>query len=248
MDTILNAGEEFKHEKSISEAKDLVRKLLALANNAGATDHEADAFMTRAASIMAAYNIRETELAPETPSIGRLIITGQHWDIWVMSLVSASATLNACDGATFVYKHDVTGAEFVGREMNREAAKAMLFYLVEQVEREYKAALPRGLSQHERAEFRRTFKLACSRRISTRASNIIYAMKTNNDVAKASTGSTALVVSHSFDEQREEIKEWMNQEGLQWKTRKSRGTRWGNGSEAGRAAGDRIQLQAQLKG
>lgn len=234
-----------EHALTAAQAKDKIRKLLALANNPGATEGEANNAMTMAAGLMAAYNITETQVSTDSVPVGRLVVEG-NWDIWVMSLVSAAAKLNACDGASHVYKKDVRGAEFIGREVNREAAKMMLLYLVDEVEREYKKALPKGLTQARRSEFRRTFKLSCARRISIRASNIIYEMRKNDMVAKAATGSTALVVAGSFDQQMNDIKKWMENEGFKFKTRKSRGRGYGSGTEAGRAAGERIPLQKQL--
>lgn len=238
---------------TIQEHQDVaekIRKLLALARNSGASEGEASNAMQFAAALMVKYNISEEDLGSDDKAaraaIEELRVTGD-WDLWASFIVGAAATLNTCRGFfTPGWKHNIVAATFVGRAANREMAVEMFKYLVDQVEIEYKRALPKGLTQHDRAEFRRTFKNACARRLHSRANTIIWELQHDNATAQRLTGSTALVIAESFTEQLEDIAKWMKDQNIILKSRKSRGGGYGNGSAAGRAAGDRIQIQKQL--
>jgi hypothetical protein len=138
------------------------------------------------------------------------------------------------------------GLQFVGRQDNIDAAEATLLFLSRQVEAVYKARLPKGVDKRDRAEYRRTFKDACANRISTRANQLMRDMVLNNDLAKAATGSTALVVQGYFEQCFKEAEDMMKEEFPDIKSTE-RKYKYGLGSLDGREAGDQVKLRQEVK-
>ena len=161
-------------------------------------------------------------------------------------MVSAAAVLNACSAYVNTTPDGYKLYRVVGEAHNREACKLMYEYLCKEVEKFYKIYLPKGMTQRDRANFRRTFKFACAVRLSTRAREIIRELRTNEQVAQEHTGSTALVVSNYFTNQLNEIEKWLVDQGIRLIHTKSKGRSGGLGTSAGLEAGNSINLQRKL--
>lgn len=224
-----------------------VRKLLRLAQDAGATVGEAENAMAMASALMAKYNIEQDQLVDKPKASIGMTTTRGEWDLWANHCMGAAAKLNACDSSFMSYQGGMTGAIFYGRQESREAAVIMFLYLVNEVEKAYKQKLPPGMTKKARAEYRRTFKHACASRLHGRAIEIVDQMKKNDQIAHQATGCTALVVAHSFDQQLQETELWMDEQGFKFKENKSRGPSMGRGTMDGVRAADNIRLQNQLK-
>ena len=217
--------------------QDKIAKLLALANDPGATEAEADTAMQMAAALMAKYGIE----APKSKIDRRRGHFDQPYDMW---LVAASAELVG----SHWYYYKTGDFVFVSDEVTRESAYALWVYLHNARERTYREHLPRGLSKTDRAEFRRTFKTAFGIRIRRRVTEIVNALKQNDEAAMAATGSRALVVASSIEQRINEAKNWLEAEGMVviTKARRSRPTRFGSGTAAGRTAADATPLRTEI--
>lgn len=217
-----------------------IEKLLRLANNEGATEHEAARAMEMASALMLKYNISvslgETD---EDVSVDRgSPLT--YPDPWQVFLASAAAYLYNCK----IIRLPQYGVQFVGRAHNRDAAEQTFLFLLDQVEAFYKIALPRGLSKPARADFRRSFKLACASRVYHRAEEIMQQFRNNDAKALEYTGSKALVVVQSIDQQLKECEAFM--ETLNLRDSRAVSYKTGTGTLAGRKAGDQVKLNHQV--
>ena len=65
------------------------------------------------------------------------------------------------------------GFAFIGRPDNTDAAEMTMMWLTQQIKELYKANLPKGLTQPQRQEFRKTFKVACAHRVYLRAAEFV---------------------------------------------------------------------------
>lgn len=92
----------------------------------------------------------------------------------------------------------------VGREENIELTEQTMMWLMRQVELLYKQNLPRGLSQRDRAQFRKNFKVNCAHRVYLRAIELMREMRFNDAAAGQATGQNALVVQGYFETLKEE--------------------------------------------
>ena len=229
----------------IDSIKDKIRKLLAMgAKDSGATEDEAETAMKIAASLMAKHGIEASTLGAQAEAnkarwgtrIDKMMKTHQ------IMLASAAGVLYGCGFVT--HDRGATGLTFIGRPDNIDAAEETLMWLMRQVEDFYKAALPSGLSQAARAEFRATFKQACAARVCNRAVKLIKDMSSGDQAAQA-TGSNALVVKGYFESLKAE-NQLVVKESQNVKPGRPMRLRHGNGSNAGYQAGDRVQLRRQV--
>lgn len=225
----------------MTEIRSKIEKLLRLASDRGATEDEAATAMRLAAGLMARHGI-EVKLEDEKPTVAVTRHAKTALRDYELQLAGASADLYGC--TIVVWDKGRLGVEFVGRSDNIDAAEQTMIFLQQQVEALYKEALPRGLTQAERAEFRRTFKFACAMRVRQRARQIVADLQTSEAAAQAATGSTALVVLSHFETLRRENEVALANFSL--KPRRAVVRAMGSGTAAGRAAGDRVQLARRV--
>lgn len=216
-----------------------IRKLLALAKDKGASEHEAATAMSMASALMLKHNIDHVDDkdAPGFVESRKSPILDQKWHFF---LAGAVASLFNCRA---VYTNIVVCHSFVGRPANVEAAADTYEYLIEQVELAYKQGLVAfkrqmgRIGKSERGEFRQTFKEACALRIYQRVKEIKAAER------NVIPDHRALVV---IDNDREKIDEVLAaggvKEGKEMTLRKS-----GFGTGAGASAANQIQLQKGVR-
>jgi hypothetical protein len=218
-----------------------IKKLLRLgASNSGASDAEAESAMSMAAALMAKHAVQVTLDGDDAPEAVRGAPDWKFDEVWHRECAAAAGYLYYCRAIFYGNK----GIAFVGRPDNIEACNATLHYLVAEVERLYKANLPKGLDKATRAEYRRTFKFACGRRLAARAWAIMETLRNDDAKAIAATGSKALVVVQSIDTQLAEADDMLKAAGV--KTAKNVMRKGGNGTLAGQRAGNTVQLQKQV--
>lgn len=221
---------------------DKIRKLQNMTVENGASEEEAETAMRMAMGLMARHGIEQSMIkGVEAPKAGIKQVSAafkKHM-IWC---AMAAAELYGCRLLTI--GGGKYGIEFVGRPDNIEASEMTMFWLINQMDGFYKQALPKGLSQPARAEFRRTFKEACSVRILRRARAMMDEMKTNDVAAQASTGSGALVVLGHFQQLTKENE--LALEGIKIRTGRARSLSIGSGTLGGMAAGDKIKLRKDI--
>lgn len=224
--------------------KDKIKKLMALANNAGATEHEAAQAMEMASALMIKYNIELPAEESNEVVQGPTVFMGfeEHWHTIAGQ---AAAYLFMCKVVTNMPRG--RGFYFIGRPTNIEMAVDTFDSLLKQIERLYKEHLPKGLSVTERANFRRTFKFSCANRVYARSVQIVENFKKTGLPEIEHSKSTALVVVDSIQQQIEEVRIFMQTkcEGLVVSPIKSRAA--GLGTSAGRLAGDRVKFAKEVK-
>ena len=215
--------------------KDKIRKLLAMAHDKGASEEEAATAMRLAMTLMARHGIEQSQLGAEKPKVHIDNATREATKKYELRVAQAAGALYGCN--VIARNQGKLGFDWVGRPTNIEAAELTYPWLLDQVEALYKMALPKGLSQGDRAEYRRTFKAACADRICSRAMALV---KDPGPVQ----GATALVVQGYFDELTAENRATIDS---QFKTRSMRmGFRLGNGSMDGARAGEQVKLRQEV--
>lgn len=178
--------------------------LLAMTPERGATEDESETAMKLAAALAAKHGIDLASIEG-----GKKIKMERKRDRTEMRLHQAYAAQAAAElfgVACELYKEGKEGFVFIGRDENVAMAEETMFWLFRQIEELYKSALPKGLSQKERAEFRRTFKPACALRVRERAIKIVRDM-VRSDAGARGTGHNALTVMGHFETLRREIRE-----------------------------------------
>lgn len=214
-----------------------IKKLLALGKNNN-NEHEAAQAMAMAAAMMAKHGIEQDQLKDaDKPTAGLgpwITMEAKYW----RTVARAAAHLYGGQSG-LPTKGATDRVRFAGRPEVREAAEETFAFIILQIEALYKAALPKGLSKTERAEFRATFKQACAARVEDRVGEIVHTLQTQ-DVA--ATGSTALVVANHRAIMAKEIEQLWSGKG-----KAARSPRVGNGSFAGWAAGDHVDLNQKVK-
>ncbi len=215
--------------------KDKIRKLLAVARDKGASEEEAATAMRLAMTLMARHGIEQSQLGAEKPKVHIDKATAEAVKKYELRVAQAAGALYGCN--VVAENGGNTGFCYVGRPANIEAAELTYLWLLDQVEALYKMALPKGLSQSDRAEYRRTFKAACAERVVARAYDLV---KNPGPIQ----GATALVVQGYFDELTAENRAAIDS---QLKTRSMKmNFRIGNGSMDGARAGENVKLRHEV--
>jgi Protein of unknown function (DUF2786) len=219
-----------------------IKKLLRLGQpNSGATDAEAHAAMQMASALMLKHNI-EVNLDDDRAQGATQGQFRLGYDAtWHYECASAAGLLYSC---RLVISRGTATIAFVGRADNIQACEITTQYLCAEVERLYKVALPKGMSKEERAEYRRSFKFACGRRIAARAWAIMETLRNDDLKAIEATGSRALVIVESIDAQLAEADAMLASMGVKVQAVKAK--RVGTGTIAGQTAGDSVELQKKV--
>ena len=222
----------------MSAIRERIRKLLALARDAGATSAEAEVALSKARQLMLDHGITDepTESTASPVRCGEIRDgLDNKWAIW---LGTAAAELY---GVSMLLRQE--GAYyFVGRPDNIAAAEETLLYLIEQVEAKYKLALGAlrdagANNKQTRAELRRTFKESAAVVVCRRVKEIIAAQHT------ARNGRALVVLNTAAKEAKDFVQEHI-------KPRTGRALTIGKsgiGTGAGIAAGKSIKLQGEVQ-
>lgn len=206
---------------------DKIRKLLALSAN-NPNEEEAASAMAKARELMLKHGIEEAALRPEAkPGV----IYGEPVEAnpWQRRTAEAAAQLA---GTKSLWYPSVGKSGFLGRPENVAASQLLWTWINDQVEQFYKSALPTGLSQRERAQYRKSFKWACANRILSRVHKI-----QSRDLPAAQSFALVLV-----DEVEAKLREDAVPTGKPMRTQ----ARHAEAFYAGRAAGDQVKLNKEV--
>jgi hypothetical protein len=167
-----------------------VRKLLALAGDAGATDNEREVAMRKAQQMIEEYNIdlSEDETRSRTIHIGRTFIIKAPYHHLVANAVAA-----LYHGYAMLDK-DTKELEFFGMVHQVEAIEETFVMVIDQIEDLYRVALKAfdgRLTKSQRAELRASFKDAAAARVFAQVRKILNSHKPD---------SRALVVLSELDQ------------------------------------------------
>lgn len=193
----------------IEKLKAKIAKLLNMTVENGCTEDEQESAMRMAAGLATRGGIELESIRQKEPgtaqrkAIKKAVY--QEFKIHQVFAAQAASILYGCD--LFLYDQGRGGLLFVGRDENVEMAEQTMFWLMRQVELLYKQSLPRGMSQRDRAEFRKTFKAACAQTVYRRAQELMRKMKQDEATAQEATGQNALIVQGYFEQLERENKE-----------------------------------------
>ena len=214
--------------------KDRIRKLLALARDAGATSAEAEAAMAKARAMMLENSIAEQDtLEAELKIIlSEGLDNGDKWQkliSWSVAKLLGCKTLQYLNGKV----------SFVGRPDLVDACEQLYAYVCEQIEAKYKLALAElgkhgTLDKATRGELRKTFKQAAAQAVVHKVYTIVRQQPSNE---------RALVVINQAEAAAEQF---IDDNITTKKSRALRPISTGIGTGAGYTAGKSIKLQDEV--
>lgn len=218
----------------------LVRKLLAMASDPGASDNERGVAMAKAQRLIEEHNIELGDLDNFEETIK--VVQGDRFAVkWKLPyhrvVFGAVAELYEC--RHLMWKLGANGHSFWGMSHQVEAAEETAIWIIAQIEDLYRVALKAfdgQLSKTQRAELRASFKDAAAARVVQRIFEIIAQRRINRD-------SRALVVVNTAKQKLDE----MVKEG-DIKSAKAVALREGFGTGAGYNAGAYVQIQKGMGG
>lgn len=223
---------------------ELIRKLLAVANDKAASENEAAMAMQKAQALMLKHGIKSINEETGKVEWGKRIVDLEKAHHYF--LAKGCALLYNCK---FIW-NDKSQHHFcfVGRPENHQAAEMTVYFIADQIERLYKAMLPKGMSKTERAQWRREFKHAASVRVYVRIGEMVSALQKNDKVAQEQVGCTALVVKNHMLALIEEADEFL---AGKISTKNARGRSMAikttHGGVAGFAAGGKVNINQAIK-
>lgn len=217
-----------------------IRKMLALANDAAASEGERDNAMRMVRATLAKHNL---DLASVENSGGVAGEERKHDSVevrgspWVRRVAHGAATLFFCKYYYEKGRGKYDAHFFVGRLSNVATAKLMLPWLVQSLRAEAYRLAPGD------SAFRTTFLKAAAQRVYDRC----VAMTTEK-VPDAAPG-TALVLASYYETEKSANAAFLQTVGVKLRTRPSRERHVGYaGAAEGHAFGDKINLSRQVTG
>lgn len=212
---------------------DKIKKLLALANCASASDGEASNATSKAHQLLAEYNLSLADIAEkpdDQAKVDSFVESGnQRWKHWVWV---AACRLNFCEYVSAALKNNQTKRFVIGRPLNAEAAKLSASYLVEAIERESrKNCKGRG------KEYATEYKKGCAMTIANRLNaQLIEAV----DGKAQSANGTSLMLRPLYERTQQENEQKLDAMGVT--TRKAKKLKYSEALSAGLEAGNSISL------
>lgn len=243
----------------VTTAANRVRKMLALANNAAATEGERDNALRMAFATMAKHNLDMADVAhTDTPNEAReqQVATLSVYP-WARAIAHSMADLFFC---AYFYQRPVSGKLakhfFVGKQSNAITANEMAVYVVGSVFKELRQRYGSETSPEARS-----FATGCADKLRSR----VYAMQreattpqTAVGVQVAARGSdvmiaaapqapgSALVLANLYKTEREANDAWILQQGkLKTSADRTKGV-GGSAYHEGKAFGGSVSLNTQL--
>jgi hypothetical protein len=249
-----------------------IKKMLALANNEGATEGERAAALHHANLLLQKYNLSLADLPADQVNEPReeqvLVVCG---DRWLRDICDSVAKLHFCN-----YMFASTGTSgkwanyFIGRQSNVVTAMLMSEYLIKSIKREATKRYRSPTSPEGRS-----FCVGMTRTLESRIYDMLLAAQTKGDSGPAPTSSktaeahamhaefdaitnaefagvktTAVALASLYQSEAEANKAWIDERYGKVKTEKARqgGTVTGEAYRAGKAHGHSVGLNTQISG
>ncbi len=216
---------------------DKVRKLLSLANNAGATEGERDNAMRMAHALLAKHNLSEDDLDVKENRVKEQLNT--YGSPWARSIAASIARLYFCK--YFYSKGKSVIHNFVGKESNAVTASLMTNYVIKSALKEAgKKCKEEGMSH----SFKTSFLIGTANAVRDRVDQMIAAQA--NDVHTKGNG-TEITLASVYKTEAEENAAWVSEHvgGLSTGRTKRSSVR-SDGYSAGQAYGATVGLNTQV--
>lgn len=223
----------------MQDPKEKILKLLRLAESAN--ENEAALAAERAAELAIKHGIDISTLNTDTDYLDDKVESRKR-EQWVAFLAGAIAQLNACK----CYLSD-GDYHFVGRPSSVAACKATLQYLIQTIKRLNREAVSSyNWSREERQQYRKSFRLHASLRVTERLRQKLADMKAHGIKTEGST-TNALTVQSYFKQEQENITAFLDGKVKLGKSRAVRiTTKSAHGAIDGAKAGSSISLDEQI--
>lgn len=213
-----------------------IKKLLAKARDAAASEAEAETCMRKARELMDAHGISEDAVREKSEGAGTQEHRPKYFDPWRRDIANNCAKFYGC---LAVFSADKKSCMIVGRESSRAVAVDMmefLDYTVIKLAREYRKSVRGG-----RAE-QLNFERACGTRVAYRL-NQMWRSATGES-AEGESGGTSVVLVDELAQARA----YVDALGNVRKSNMRESKQVGAAARAGRAAGDTVGLGGQVGG
>lgn len=212
---------------------DRIRKLLTLANDAGATEAEAALASNKASALLAEHNLSMSDV--ELKAEGRENTNFTYQYMWHMHCYVAAAELNMCL-ALVVKKKGFRKVTYVGRPTAVAVSKLVGDYFVQTIQR---------MAKEQGGSFahRKSYAMGVALRVRSRVLALIEERKRSATVSAGGTNLPAL--ANLFDSEMEQ--NWAASGLKKEMTRPARGrTRFTASTAAGWQDGERVGLDPQV--
>lgn len=217
----------------MSEIIDRIRKLLAVArSDSGASENEQAQAIKLANALMIKHGIESVD--DDVKKVG----PGAHiTDLDKIHHHLVAHAIGKLYGCRPLFQQRGGAFQFVGREDTRQAAELTVNYVCDQIDLLYRGGLPKGLSQADRAKWRKDFKKTCAMRVAQRVEEMI---KDTESVVEA-TGCTAVAVIEHRKQLDLEVDDFLRAMGAKT-TERALKTSNSQASRLGFEAGDKVQV------
>lgn len=240
-----NISDAAEQQAKVDKVLARIKKMLALANDAGATDGERETALAMAHKLMVKFNIDAAQVASLDDNKieeGRgkdTFIWGK--EMWALRTAQAVCKLFMCEFYFQTSALQKSKAYYcvIGTQMNVSAAKLLSEFVLASIHRQARVAAYQAGHKPGGAfgRFMRSFCEAAGLRICRRVLDILEAQRTANEPVPG----TALVVQNLYDSEQEKNKNWIAEHTGELKQRNSKGARvidrdaYSKGDEYGRS-------------
>lgn len=223
-----------------------VRKMLAIANDAAASEHERDTALQMALKTLAHHNLAMVDVESHTREKDdpRDEFRQQGYSMpWARHVNNMVAGMFFC---SYFFGGKINGTQcwhyFVGRESNATTAMLMSTYVVTSILKECRKRFGGSITSPES----RSFATGAMNRLGTRIRQIIENQKKESASTKTGSG-TEIVLADIYKREGLANEEFIQSSGRDIKIRKSRETDVvGSAYRAGKEFGDNINLSPQI--
>ena len=226
-------------QKSTEEIVVKIRKMMALANDAGASDGERDNAMRMAYNIMAKYNLAEGDLTEK--EIRQLLALGGDVAPYARRIANALAGMFFCN-----YYTEKRGAKlnhkFVGKAANVMTASLMADYVIKSIRKEARSAASKNGYPES---WKTSFYKGAAATIVARCVEMIDTQKTTT----TKSAGTGLVLASVYESERIANDEFLSAQGVRLRSKVSTEHRaTAAGYNAGKEFGKSVSLNRQVGG
>ena len=238
----------------IEAIKKKIAKLLAMANDSGASEAEAQMAFEKAQEYLAEYNLNADDVTNdlEHEDITDEAFTEQVRETWQISLRTATARLYFCKyyystGVLDENYKKATEHNYVGRPHNIAVAKSMASYLINTIKRlgeEHVAPVPGD--KRTLNGIRRNFELGCASKVTARI-NQKYREIERQDPGDYQIEGTKHNLPALYKSELALCQDHLKNQGIHLRSTSSkRNVTNGEAYHRGRAAGENVSLNTQL--
>jgi hypothetical protein len=238
----------------IDAIKKKIAKLLAMANDSGASEAEAQMAFEKAQEYLAEYNLNAEDVTNdlEHEDITDEAFTEQVRETWQITLRTATARLYFCKyyystGVLDENYKKATEHNYVGRPHNIAVAKSMASYLINTIKRlGEEHVLPIPGDKRTISGIRRNFELGCASKVTARI-NEKYREIERQDPGDYQITGTKHNLPALYKSELQLCNDHLKNQGVHLRSATTkRNVTNGAAYQRGRAAGENVSLNTQL--